>query len=90
MGVLEAGQEWKISTNYSHFQFCRSDVEGYEIDIQMILRLMILIKIIIPISFQVGHLEVEDSVFHKLKMESCPIEIPDSKVKHQDGVIYLK
>ena len=48
----------------------------------MILRLMILIKIIIPISFQVGHLEVEDSVFHKLKMESCPIEIPDSKVTH--------
>ena len=47
-------------------------------------------KMIIPISFQVGHLEVEDSVFHKLKMESCPIEIPDSKVKHQDGVIYLK
>ena len=29
-------------------------------------------------------------MFHKLKMESCPIEIPDSKVKHQDGMLYLK
>ena len=41
MGVLKAGQEWKISPNYSHFQFCRSDVEEYEI---VILILMILIK----------------------------------------------
>ena len=44
MEVLKAGQEWKMSTNYSHLQFCRSDVEEYEIDIQIILRLMILIK----------------------------------------------
>ena len=42
--MLKAGQEWKMSTNYSHLQFCRSDVEEYENDIQIILRLMILIK----------------------------------------------
>jgi len=28
---------------------------------------------------EVGHLEVEHSVYQQLKMDSCPIEIPDSK-----------
>ena len=30
--------------------------------------------------FQVGRLEVEEDLYTKLKMDTSPIEIPDSKV----------